>query len=67
MNQLKSQKAQIKFRTSNGKLIELPLLLVKNIKDPLIQEETYGIYIHQQNWIVEDEFQADLDKKPEWS
>lgn len=36
MNQLKSQKTQIKFRSSNGKLIELPLLLVKNIKDPLI-------------------------------
>ncbi|CAD8048790.1 unnamed protein product [Paramecium primaurelia] len=67
MNQLKSQKQQIKFRSSNGKLIELPLLQVKNIKDPLIQEETYGIYIYQQNWIVEDEFQPELDKKQEWT
>lgn len=60
MNQIKGP---VKFRNSNGKLIELPQMVVKRIRDPLIKEETLGIYIAGQNWYVEDEYINDLDKK----
>lgn len=45
MNSLKSLKHPIKFRNSNGKLIELPQIFIKSIQDPLIKETTYGIYL----------------------
>ncbi|KAM3134972.1 hypothetical protein pb186bvf_012972 [Paramecium bursaria] len=63
LNQIKGP---VKFRNSNGKLIELPQMVVKRIRDPLIKEETLGIYIAGQNWNVEDEYINDLDKKQEW-
>jgi len=38
---------------------------LKNIKDPLIHENTYGLFLGE--GVVEDEYIPDLEKKPEWS
>ncbi|CAK66595.1 unnamed protein product (macronuclear) [Paramecium tetraurelia] len=61
INQIKSEKS------SQGKQVELPMIQVIQIKDPFIQEETQGIYIQNQNWNPEDEFQEDLYQKQEWN
>ncbi|CAD8140976.1 unnamed protein product [Paramecium pentaurelia] len=67
INYIKSSKQVTKFGSSFGKSVELPIIQVIKIKDPLIQEETQGIYFQKQNWHVEDEFQQDLDQKQEWN
>ncbi|CAD8132313.1 unnamed protein product [Paramecium octaurelia] len=67
INQIKSEKQIIQFRSSQGKLFVLPMIQVILIKDPFIQEETQGIYIKHQNWKAEDEFQEALYQEQEWN
>lgn len=36
------------------------------MRDPLINEQTTGIYISGNKWAAEDEMINDLESKPEW-